>query len=220
MFGAIIIMMGYFSPTFGLVTQQDPGTENGGLFLAQYLADNPKSVFARNIFMLKMDNAILPSGLYRRSENHNKRSVSHDEITGMMASSYILGTLHKNIIWKQLKENFGAYPAIVMDWSDRLPFNPGNYYAWGQYVRSPASYCFLLIYIVNLIIASNKPATETSSKLMYDLELRTMPDNWINRKLAKYYESKMAKQYGSDYLMKMRRIYFSTEKEEFPLFKR
>jgi len=212
--------MEYFSPTFGLVTETDPCTENGGLFLAQYLADNPESIVGRHIFMMKMSMAQLSSGLYRRSAGHNKRSVSHDEITGMMASSYLLGTLHKNIIWKQLKENFGAYPAIVMDWSDRLPFNPGNYYAWGQYANSKWSYIYAPLYFVNMVISLSKGLGDTSSKLMYDLELRTMPENWLNTMMKSYFVSKMTKQYGSDYLLKMRRIYFNREKDQFPLFKR
>jgi len=211
--------MEYFSPTFGLVTEADPGTENGGLFLAQYLADYPNDIMANNVFMTKMAMAQLPSGLYRRSAGHNVRSVSHDEITGMMASSYILGTLHKNIIWKQLKENFGAYPAIVMDWSDRLPFNPSNYYAWGQYAGGSFSYLFLPFYIINLLISANGEAGETSSKLIYWLELSTLPRTVINKLLLRMFGRMMKLQYGEDYLAILRGIYFKGEAEGFPLFR-
>lgn len=211
-------MFEYFSPIFGLVTKADPISENGGLFLAQYHASK-RDAKGLSLYLEKMNRAKTEDGLYKRSENHTNRTVSHDEITGMMASSYLFQTIHKDIIWSQLKENLGAYPAIVKDWSDRLPYNPGNYYAWGQYAGSDSSYAFLPIYFANMLIAIHKGKEETSSKLIYWLELETMPKNRTNTILKSFFESKMKKQYGENFLFEMRRIYFSQEDiNEFPLF--
>lgn len=211
--------MEYFSPVFGLITKHNPTTENGGFFLAQYMASNPSDEQAKKIFLKKMDNAIQPNGLYKRSQHHTKRSVSHDEITGMMASSKIAGTIHRNIIWNQLKANLGAYPAVIEKWYDYLPYNPANYYAWGDYAGSKASKIFLPLYAINMLISINKEPKNTSSKLIYFLELDTMSDSSINKLLKSYYDKTMTRQYGDDYLYKMRRIYFNQEGEDFPLFK-
>ena len=208
--------MEYFSPIFGLVTKYNPTSENGGLFLAQYLVHRPNGI-GKSIFLEKMNNAINPDGLYRRSSHHVKRSVSHDEITGMIASSHIVGTIHKNIIWNQLKQNFWAYPAVVEGLTDYLPYNPANYYAWGSYVGSSWSKALFPFYFINMMISLNKPAQETSSKLIYWLELNSMPTSKLNKFLKKYYESKVSEQYGDDYLKKMRYIYFHTEEKDFPL---
>lgn len=209
--------MDYFSPIYGLVTKADPITENGGLFLAQYMADNPRSELAKKIFLTKMNLSIQPSGLYKRSREHNERSVSHDEITGMMASSKIASTIHKNIIWNQLKANFGAYPAVIEKWYDFLPYNPANYYAWGQYVGSKWSTIFLPFYFLNMVIATSKPKKDTSSKLIYWLELETMPKSTMNLFLKDYFDSKMVKQYGNDFKKQLRMIYFYSEDKSFPL---
>jgi len=208
----------YFSPIYGLVTKADQISENAGLFLAQYHASKrDKKGF--DIYLQKMNNAETDSGLYMRSANHKERGVSHDEITGMMASSYLFQTIHKDIIWHQLKQNFGAYPAVVIDWTDYLPFNPANYYPWGQYVGSIFSYAFLPFYTLNFFLAINKGENQTSSKLIYWLELETMPKTFINKGLKKAFEYKMKKQYGENFLFNMRRIYFNQEDvEEFPLF--
>lgn len=208
----------YFSEIFGLITKENPTTENGGIFLAQYMASNPSDEQAKKIFLKKMDNAIQPNGLYKRSQHHTKRSVSHDEITGMMASSKIAGTIHRNIIWNQLKANFGAYPAVIEKWYDYLPYNPANYYAWGDYAGSKVSKIFFPLYAINLFIALRKDPQETSSKLIYWTELNTMSNSFLNKKLKTYYTDKVTEQYGVDYLYKMRRIYFNQEGDDFPLF--
>lgn len=211
-------MFSYFSNIYGLVTKHDSTTENGGLFLAQYIITNPTAL-ALSTYYSKMKLAKQANGMYARSTNHLTRSVSHDEITGMMAVSAKFNTFHRFEIWKSILTNFGAYPAIVMNKSDYLPYNPANYYAWGQYVGSIFSYLFLPLYFINLIIASNKKKEETSSKLIYHLEFSTMPKSFINNKMFSYFENKMKEQYGSAYLMQMRKIYFSKETEDFPLFK-
>lgn len=210
--------MEYFDPIYGLITESDPTGENSGLFLAHYLTYNV-SWQSIQTFNLKMKNARLPNGMYRRSANHNNRSVSNDEISGMLASSYVLKTTHRHEIWKQLKTNYGAYPAIVMDFSDKLPYNLANYYAWGQFCDSYLSYLFLPFYIINMVIALSKDKQNTSSKLIYNTELRAMKPNFINKLLKKYLDMRLKKMYGNSFALEMMKIYFHSEKPEFPLFK-
>lgn len=207
----------YFDEIIGLRTEHNPTTENGGLFLAHNLADKvtPR---AMRTFILKMKNARLPNGLYRRSAHHNKRSVSHDELTAMFASSYLLKTTHRFEIWKQLKDNFGAYPAVIENWSDYLPYNPSNYYSWGQYAGSKFSYLFLPFYIINLVISISKQKQNTSSKLIYNTELKTLPKTFINNLMKKYVDNRLKKMYGDNFVFEMRKIYFNSEKPNFPLF--
>jgi hypothetical protein len=211
-------MFSYFNSIYGLVTKHDPTSENAGLFLAQYVMTNPDAL-ALSTYYSKMKAAKQPNGMYARSAKHLQRSVSHDEISAMMSISYKYNSFHRFEIWKSLIKNYGAYPAIVMDKSDYLPYNLANYYAWGQYVGSKLSYLFLPLYFINMVISSNKKASETSSKLITHLELSTMPKNFVNKLMFKYFEKKMIKQYGTNYLLELRKIYFWTESEDFPLFK-
>lgn len=200
--------MNYFNE--GLVTTSDPQTENRNLFYAEYLTlDGVDQGF--NSFMNEKK---IANGMYLRSSIHTERTVSHDEITGWLVSSKILGTNHGKEIWNQLKENYGAYPAVVKDWTDYLPFNPGNYYAWGKLVGSSFSLLFLPMYLINLVIACSKSPNNTSSKIIYWLELSN-----INSPLCKwYFEKRMKSQYGNDWLLSLLTIYFGTD-SEFPVLK-
>lgn len=212
--------MEYFKLGFGLVTYRDQTTENCNLHYAQYLALKGANVQDLEFFNKNMELKINDRGLYNRRsiEPLPTRSVSKDEILGFMTASSTLGTDHKDKIWKHLLTNFGAYNNTGR-FSDSLPFNPGNFYNWGQLVNSKLSYLFLPIFIINMIITCNKNKQETSSKIMYDLILRTIPKNFVNKQLSKYYEKKMKSQYGESYLLELYSIYFPSEsKTEFPLF--
>ena len=200
----------------GLVTKENPTTENNNLFYAQYLASGGENVYNYNEVMASRRTS---NGLYLRSPHHTKRSVSHDEITAYMAISKMLKLNYHHEIWNQLKANYGAYPAIIEKWYDYLPFNPANYYAWGEYAGSKWSKIFFPLYFINMTIALSKDKQQTSSKLIYWLELNTMPSTTLNRFLKDFFNSKMTSQYGADYLKKMRMIYFNQEDEDFPLFK-
>ena len=78
---------------------------------------------------------------------------------------------------------------------------------------------FFPLYFINMTISLSKDKQQTSSKLIYWLELNTMPSTALNRFLKDFFNSKMTSQYGADYLKKMRMIYFNQEDEDFPLFK-
>ena len=215
-------MFEYFKIGYGLVTTNDPVTENCSLFYAQYLTlktlcTTEDLIFFRKNMRLKLNER----GLYNRRsvEPTPVRSVSKDEILGWLVASKILDTEHGQNIWHHLITHFGSYnnTGRMLDY---LPFNPGNFYAWGQIVGSKLSYLFLPFFVVNLVLCCNKPVENTSSKIMYWLEFKNMPDSFINKQLSKYYERKMKAQYGENYLLGLYNIYFHMEsKTEFPLFK-
>ena len=221
-------MFDYFPDGYGLVTQHDPITENCNLFYAEYLELRKRNEYFDSAFkVIELSrfhyNMYLKHnqkfGVFNRRGKEDKRSVSHDEITGWLVASKILGTGHGRDIWKHLIKHGGSYnnTGRLLDY---LPFNPSNYYAWGQLVDSKLSYFFLPFYMVNLAIASSKPKENTSSKIIYWLELQNLPDTFINRKLKEYYQEKMNNQYGRDWLKSLFGIYFNSEdKLNFPIFK-
>lgn len=213
--------MEYFKSGYGLVTENDPTTENCNLFYSEYLTlkkqhtEQDVAFFSENM-KLKINDR----GLYNRrsGETLPVRSVSKDEILGFLTASKILNTEHRFIIWKHLITHFGSYNNTGR-LSDYLPFNPGNFYSWGQLVNSKLSYLFLPMFIVNLVITCNKKPQDTSSKIMDWLEFENMPASFINNLLKKYFEKKMRAQYGEKYLEGLLNIYFSMEsKTEFPIF--
>jgi hypothetical protein len=200
----------------GLVTLGDQNTENNNLFYAQYLTLGGKNIYNYDKVMSTRRTS---SGLYMRSPLHLHRSVSHDELTAYFINSKILNTQHRFEIWKQLKKHLGSYPAIIESKMDYLPFNPGNYYAWGDLSESKLGWVSFPMYLINLLIATAKPAGNTSSKIIYWLELSNMSDNVVNRWLKRIYEKKMKKMYGENYLYALYSIYFANEsRTEFPLW--
>ena len=203
------IEMNYFNE--GLVTKHDPSTENRNLFYAEYLTlggvDQGFNYF--------MNAKKLPNGMYLRSSIHTKRSVSHDEITGWLVSSKILNTNHRFEIWNQLVSNYGAYPAVIENVLDYLPFNPSNYYAWGELSEKKWTKVFYPIYAVSLIIACAKEKQNTSSKIIYWLELSN-----IDAPLLKwFFEKRMEAMYGEKWIKELFDIYFHGEDLEHPLKK-
>lgn len=211
----------YFRDGFGLVTEADQATENCNLFFAQYLALSKPVVTDLIFFRRNMRMKINDRGLYNRRsiEPLPIRSVSKDEILGFLTASSILHTEHKNKIWRHLLTHFGSYnnTGRLLDY---LPFNPGNYYNWGQLLESKLSYLFLPFFAANLVVACSKEKQNTSSKILYSLIFKTMPKSKLNNFMCSYYERKMKAQYGENYLRGLYEIYFNSEsRTEFPLFK-
>lgn len=216
-------MFEYFRLGYGLVTKADPTTENCNLHFAQWLSlvspiesDNMllgvTEFFYENMRLKK--NSL---GLYNRRTGADVRTVSHDEITGWMVSSYLLGSDHRFEVWKSLKKGLGSYNNTG-ELLNYLPFNPANFYNWGQYVNSKLSVIFAPLYFFNLWLACRKPPGNTSSKLVYWVELNTVPDSFLNRLFLKFYEKRMKAMYGEQYLRRLLDIYFWHENiNEFPL---
>lgn len=218
-------MFEYLKMGWGLVTENDPNTENCNLFLAQYhLLKNVKEGLVQEDRTFFLQNMLLKNnklGLYNRRsvETTPPRSVSHDEILGWMVSSSLFDTNHKNEIWDHLVWHLGSYnnTGNLMDY---LPFNPGNFYVWGQLCGSWLSYLFLPIFVVNMLIAINKAPNDTSGKIMYWMSFDAMKKTWINGILQSIFENKMIKQYGSEYVSALLHAYHNAEnKQDFPIFK-
>lgn len=213
--------MEYFRKGYGLVVFCNESTENCNLFYAEYLTLKTQHTEQDvQFFVNNMKLKINERGLYNRRsfETVPVRSVSKDEILGFLVASKILNTEHRFIIWKHLIAHFGSYnnTGRLLDY---LPFNPANFYAWGQILESPISYLFLPFFVINTLITCNKKPQDTSSKILKWLEFRNMPANFINKQLFRYYEKKMNAQYGENYLRGLYEIYFNMEsRTEFPLF--
>lgn len=211
--------MNYFSEIFGLVTKADPGTENGGLFFAHYLVLRlmlglPISPDAYHIYQEKMSSAFVDYGLYLRSKHHKERTVSQDEQTGFSVASYILDTTHRFSIWRYMVDHLGNYPATGVD----KYYNPGSYYAWAVLADSKLSPLLAPWYTINLLISTNKPKQDTSSKLIYMTELYTMKQKSVYSKLLwNYYVWRMELMYGEKWTKALFDIYFGGEDMDHPL---
>lgn len=211
--------MNYLSEIFGLVTKADPGTENGGLFFLHYLVlklmlGTQPSQADIQLFLAKMSGAYVRIGLYKRSATHNKRTVSHDELTGMIGTSTILNTYHGSDIVDFLNSNYGNYPAT----GERKHYNPADFYAW--YIMTDRWYAgfFAPIYTINLLISSNKEKQNTSSKLIYMSELFIMKEKSVYSKLLwNYYVWRMELMYGKKWVKALFDIYFGSEDMDHPL---
>ena len=212
--------MNYFSEIFGLVTKNDPSTENGGLFLAHYMVLRmmlglPVSPDAYQIYQAKMANAFVQYGLYLRAKSLPQRTVSQDEQTGFSVGSYILGTSHRFQIWGYLVKHFGTYPATG---AFVMPYNPGSYYSWAVLADSKISFLFAPLYTINLLITSNKAANDTSSKLIYTDELYCMKQKSLYSKLLwAYFDWRMKLMYGPKWIKSLYDIYFGGEDLDHPL---
>ena len=213
--------MKYLSEIYGLVTKQDPITENGGLFFAHYLVLKKMLGLRASqedqwLFLEKMEQARIGSGLYLRSKNHPERTVSHDEISGTMITSEILDN-HRGItvLW-YLKKHFGNYPAT----GTNKFYQPSNYYAWCVLCDSKWSFLFAILYTVSLLLSSNKGKEATSSKLIYMSELYIMKEkSAYSRLLWGYFSWRMKVMYGKLWVRELFGIYFKGEDLDHPLIK-
>lgn len=213
--------MNYFSTIFGLITKHDQTTENGGLFLLHFytlkiILGVPISDHEKNIFVQKMENAKVAEGLYRRSKHHQTRTVSHDEITGMLISSKLLKTDHGDKIMTYLEKNFLNYPATGVP----KFYQPSNFYMWGLLSSRKWTSIFYPFYMASFFFSIKKPKNETSSKLIYFVELYATKDfSFGSMFLWGFFVEEMKKQYGEDWIKELFEIYFNGEQEDFPIFK-
>lgn len=211
--------MEYFSPTLGLITKYDPTTENGGSFFAFYLVlklmlGQPISQKDVDIYIHKMKWAYVGRGLYLRSMHHTKRTVSHDEITGMIVSSKILKTYHAKAIADRIARGFGNYPAS----GEFKIYNPADYYAWFTLTNKWYSFIFAPNYTINLLLSTSIKKGDVDSKLNNMIELYLAKDiSWYSRILWKFFKWRMVHIYGDYWVKELFSIYFWSETEDFPL---
>jgi len=211
--------MNYFSNIFGLVTKYDPTSENGGSFFGYYLVlklmlGEPITQQDIDLYIQKMQNAYISKGLYLRSSHHKERTVSHDELTGMIVTSKILKTKHAEEIADRIISGFGNYPAT----GELKIYNPADYYAWFTLTKKPFAFLFAFNYTVNLLISTNIKKQDVDSKLNNMVELYLMKDmSWYSNLLWKYFTWKMEKTYGKAWVKELFDIYFWSETEDHPI---
>lgn len=211
--------MNYFSEIFGLITRHDQTTENAGLFLAHYfvlklILGEPILEHEKLIFLEKMANARVSEGLYRRSKHHTQRTVSHDEITGMLISSKILKTGHGVEVMDYIERHFLNYPATGV----AKFYQPSNFYMWGLLTGRRWTAVFYPFYAASFFLSIRKPKIETSSKLIYLIELYTTKDiSFSSKVLWTFFVAEMNKVYGKDWIRGLFEIYFNGEHDNFPL---
>lgn len=210
--------MNYFSSIFGLVSKEDPQSENGGLQLGFFytlkrMLGERITITEADLFVTKMRNAKVTEGLYLRSSYHKFTRVSQDEQSGFSICSYILETNHRFEIWKYLDKHHN-YPATGED----RRYNPGDYYAWGTLAGAKPPWYSPFWYCINLVLSSNKPKGNTSSKLIYLCELYLMKDiSKYANKLWKYYSWRMKFMYGKNWINALFETCYIREDSDFPL---
>lgn len=219
--------MEYFSEIYGLVTDNDPKTENGQLFLAEYVFLNSymygEDRTDKFLFVSQLKNSKVEDGLYHRNPLLTTRTLSHDNMSGILALSKYYNTQHRKEIWSYLLKHFGTYDNTKgrsPQFSKYLPFNPGNFFIWGLCADSLLAYLFLPLFVINMLITCSKPKENTSGKILLWVELFPLQNNLICRLLNKYFEYKMKKMYGEDFVAKLLTIYHgNSNSKEFPINK-
>ena len=205
----------FFSLIYGLTTLYSPNTENGGLHFAQYLRLKsdlliPITPFDHYIFNSKLSKAQVSEGLYRRDGTRLERTVSHDEITGMLVASKLLGTTHADSIWKYLLSHFFIY-----DPNNNRPypaFAPQWICLWAELMGSKLFKWLLPYTFISMLLTTKKGSeNDTSGKLLYFTLLDR--DSWM----WKVYKNRMSTIYGPNWCQKVFSIYFHTEPSDHPL---
>ena len=205
--------MNYFTD-IGLGISTDLLSENSGLFYAHWLVLKKELGMKSDyndytFFCNKMLHAYISRGLYLRRELHPSRTVSQDEISGMMISSFLLKTFHRKEIWSYLVNHFGNYKAT----GKNKFYNLGSFYSWAILAESRIAFLFAPLYFINLVIACMMKKENTSSKLIYFSELSTMPKGFLYR----YYVKRMRNIYGEKWVRELFAIYFKSESADHPL---
>lgn len=232
--------MEYFSTRYGLVTDNDPVTENGQLFLATFLLlcrhsiSEDLSWYAASVMREQLYNSrvqakpiTLPPtyirGLFHRNPDLiDRRIMSHDNMSGIMAFLYMDDTADRFYIWKYLLTHFGTYDNSLgksKQLSRFLPFNPSNFFVWGLCADSKISFLFYPFYWANLLITCHKPKADTSGKILTLVELIQFRNHWLAKHCWKYFNRKMIEQYGFIWQHELMRLYHGKNSPEFPLRK-
>lgn len=220
--------MEYLSTKYGLITETDQTTENGQLFLAEYIILRDSQGFGNfndrlnSIFDAQLFNSKVKTGLYNRNPELTTRTMSHDNLSGIFSWSKLTKTNHRFEIWKYLLKHLGTYDNTKntsKQLSRFLPFNPSNFFIWGLCAESNIYVLFLPFYILNLLLTLKKPLNDTSGKILTFIELYVHKDHWLVKHLYKHFEKKMKKQYGENYLKELFSIYFGNNSVDFPINK-
>lgn len=201
-------------------TEGRRGNENGILFYAEYLilkemfgeklTDNDKYIFWRIMGGLEVKAGLYDRGKSDKDVENPKRSISHDNISAIASVSNLLKTPHAKDIAEYGLTHFFVYNNNQKGF--RLPMNPANYSAWLALANIFVilELLFLPFFLINYMISMSKEKQNTSSKLLYLVELYPLRNSkkfWW-RLLYKNYISRLKKQYGEKYLREIFSIYF------------
>lgn len=208
------MLVTFFSLIFGLVTSYDPITENGGLFFAEYLrlkTDLHMGITEEDhhIYEAKMLGAVVKEGLYRRDSTRTGRTVSHDEITGMMVASKILDTPHSESIQQYLDDHLYFYDA-----NGDAPlhtFHPRWIYHWGKLNSRWYADLLFPVAFASLWVTTMNEKNSTSGKLLMYTVLERESFLW------QVFKKRMVEQYGVRWVESLFSIYFHTEDSRHPL---
>lgn len=221
--------MEYLSEKYGLVTDNDPVTENGQLFLAELdlLQQTLPEVISPSVLTNAMDkqleNSKVAPGLYNRNPDlTDRRIMSHDNMSGIMSWSFEHKTNHRFEIWSYLLKHLGTYDNSQGKTSQLarfLPFNPGNFFIWGLSAESKIYLPFVIIYFPSLILACRRPVDDVSGKLLAWVEMLPHKNHWLVKHLFSYYEKQMIKMYGTNYIKELMFHYHGGNSHEFPINK-
>lgn len=216
----------YFTPTYGLTGEVDPTSENGQLFLATYILLQHKYKLdlnnAYSIMHWQLSNSFVDYGLYNRNPELKTRTMSNDNLTGIMSYSTVCLTRERFAIWEYLKRHFGTYDNTQgksKQLSRFLPFNPANFFLWGLCAGSKLAYAFFPFFLINLVIACNKPVEHTSNKILYWVGMYPHKNHWLVKRAWAYYEKRMIAQYGELYIEALLERYHGGNSSEFPILK-
>lgn len=176
-------------------------------------------------------------GLFNRGENEDQtddepRTISHDNISGIASWSFSNKSYFHIDIFKYGIRHFWIFNNDIKRKKTkfRLPMNPSNWFIWSFYCLNDKRLnilenilCWLTvittypIWAISLLIAMNKPYSETSGKILIFTELQPL---WYNSFIAwhyKIFKNKMIQMYGETWLNTILKIYFPTkEQETFP----
>lgn len=215
--------MEYLSSYYGLTGEVDSKSENGQLFLTEYiLLLNGKIQNESFIMNEQLQNSYVMDGLYNRNPDLISRENSHDNLSGIFSYSYLAKSEHRFKIWSYLLKHLGTYDNTKgksAELSRFLPFNPSNFFIWGLCAESSIYLLFFPLYLISLVIACNKPLNDTSGKILSWVELLPHKDHWLVKHLYNYFEKKMKSLYGDNYLKELMKIYHGGNSHEFPINK-
>lgn len=214
--------MEYLSTTYGLVTDNDPTTENGQLFLQQLMLLDPYNQELIDTMNTQLLYSKVDVGLYHRNPQLTNKILSNDNLSGIFSYSVTNNTQERFEIWNHLLKHLGTYDNTQgksKQLSRFLPYNPSNFFIWGLSAESNIYLAFLPFYIINLVLACNKPIEDTSGKILYWVEMSPHKDHWLVKRFWRYYERKMIAQYGVGYIKQLMKRYHGGNSPEFPINK-
>ncbi len=236
--------MDYYSTKYGLVTDEDPTTENGQLFLATYAILHFRKLFGEyqdanytsayessrifNLMLTQLGNSYTGTpGLYHRNPDlTDRRIMSHDNLIGIMCWSSFFGTGHRVAIWEYLVKHGGLYDNTQgksPQFSKYLPYSPQTLFICGLCAESKWMYVLFPIlfpfFFFNLIWDCYKKPEATSSKIIDYVTFQALSNKWYMRLMNRFFEYRMKKQYGEDYIKGLMNGFHGRNSKEFPINK-